>query len=240
MINFSTLQGLTVPKGVVTKIEKDGVVLWKLQTNKLVEDVAVGEYIAYSANGYSSWRVLFNNNGQLDLVSAGSVKDVTLSGNSGYCNAVQILNNEASAYVTGIATSGRSIGCTSASQATVTVGDTQASLSSFPFTDTLYTTDFNQIVNNGLVQSDKDVWLASRVESNRKSILGQLVSSNGSVRTITTSGTLDYWSLQTYSKAGWSNDKSHTYGLRPVISLPSGLKVVSGDGTASNPYVLTN
>lgn len=34
MIDFSTLQALTVPEGVVTKIESGGVVLWELQTTE--------------------------------------------------------------------------------------------------------------------------------------------------------------------------------------------------------------
>ena len=34
MINFSTLQGLTIPEGVVTQIAKDGVVLWAVQSDK--------------------------------------------------------------------------------------------------------------------------------------------------------------------------------------------------------------
>ena len=31
MMNFSTLQGLTIPEGVVTQIAKDGVVLWSAE-----------------------------------------------------------------------------------------------------------------------------------------------------------------------------------------------------------------
>lgn len=240
MIDFSTLQSLTIPEGVVTQIAVNGSTLWTLPINIAVKDIPVGSYIQYTANGYSSWRVMYNNSGQLDIVSTGSVKDVTLTGNSGYCNAVQILNNEASAYVTGFATSGRSIGCTSASQASITVGDTQASLNYDPYTDTHYTSDFNQLVNNGLVQSSGDAWLASRVDSNRTEVLGQLYSSFGCVRIISSTGKLSYMSLQKYSKFGWSDDQSRTCGLRPVISLPSGLMVVSGKGTSSDPYVLTN
>lgn len=36
MIDFSTLQGLTIPEGVVTQIARDGVVLWKVNTGKPV------------------------------------------------------------------------------------------------------------------------------------------------------------------------------------------------------------
>lgn len=30
-INFATLQAVTIPEGVVTRIEKDGIVLWSLR-----------------------------------------------------------------------------------------------------------------------------------------------------------------------------------------------------------------
>lgn len=206
-----------------------------------IKFAAVGSYVQYTANSYSSWRIMYNNNGQLDLVSTGSVENVTLSGNGGYTNCVSTLNSVASKYVTGLATSGRSIGCTSSSQASITVGDTQASLSSSPYTDTLYVTDFNQLVNNGLVQTDKEVWLASRYGEEGTTLFGNLLNSFGCVRTIKTDGGLDYHQLQNYTKTGWVDDSSHTYGCRPVISFPSGIKIIGGDGlTPETAYQLSN
>ena len=240
MIDFGSITSMTIPEGVVTQVAINGSTIWTLPISVSIKDIPVGSYIKYTANNYSSWRVMYNNNGQLDIVSAESVDNVTLSGNSGYCNAVQTLNNKASEYVAGFATKGRSIGCTSSSQATITVGDTQASLNYDPYTDTHYTTDFNQLVNNGLVQSSGDVWLASRVDLDRTEVLGQLYSSFGCVRTISSTGKLSQRSLQKYTKVGWTNDQSQTCGFRPVISLPSGLTVTGGKGTESNPYVLTN
>jgi hypothetical protein len=41
MIDFSTLRGLTIPEGVVTKIESGGVVLWNANTIKVVYNLGV-------------------------------------------------------------------------------------------------------------------------------------------------------------------------------------------------------
>ena len=206
------------------------------------KSIPVGAYISYTANGYSSWRVMYNNSGQLDIVSTGSAKDVTLSGNGGYVNAVQTLNNTASSYVTGNATSARSIGCTSSSRASFTVGDNSVDFSGFPYEDSYYTTDVNQLKNNGLVQTDKEVWLASRyVRTDYQSIFGVSVPIKtwGEVRSLMTNGTVDDWTLQGYTAAGWMDDSSVTLGFRPVVSLSSGLTAISGDGTSqATAYVL--
>ena len=48
-IDFATLQGLTIPEGVVTQIEKDGVILWCankpiiLEVKKITSDTYAGE-----------------------------------------------------------------------------------------------------------------------------------------------------------------------------------------------------
>jgi len=198
-----------------------------------IETLPIGSYIKYTAGGYSGWRILFNNNGQLDIVSTGSVSDYTLRGNSGYLNAIQNLNAFAGNYVAGYATKARSIGCTSASTPSFSSGSWN--MTGNPYEDTLYDTDVNQLKNYGLVQTDKEVWLASR------RIEGVTFGTKGQVRTLLTDGNRDYWTLQEYYLTGMQNDREVTKGFRPVVSLSSGLHVVSGDGNSeSTAYVLSN
>lgn len=56
MIDFSTLKGLTVPEGVVTKIECGGVILWELQTSRPV----VLEVAKITSNTYAG-STTYNN-----------------------------------------------------------------------------------------------------------------------------------------------------------------------------------
>ena len=65
MIDFSTLQGLTIPEGVVTQIAKDGVVLWSAIREKVVgsiclrpsADISVG-HILYPSNSTSAYLLI--------------------------------------------------------------------------------------------------------------------------------------------------------------------------------------
>ncbi|MBQ3158661.1 MAG: hypothetical protein IJB98_03105, partial [Clostridia bacterium] len=105
-------------------------------------------------------------------------------------------------------------------------------MSGDPYSDSHYSTDVSQLVNNGLVQTDKTVFLASRYEH------GLSWGSDGCVRTLTTSGAVDWESLQEYYLAGWKNDSDITLGFRPVVTLRSNLKFTGGSGTAASPYTI--
>lgn len=78
-MNFSTLQGLTIPEGVVTQIAKDGVVLWKLETSKPiileVEKIVSKTYV--SSTSYESEEFIL-----LDIYpeTSDSVVNVTYGG----------------------------------------------------------------------------------------------------------------------------------------------------------------
>lgn len=59
------------------------------------------------------------------------------------------------------------------------------------------------------------------------------------VRALQLDGGIYNHRLQGYSRYfGWNNDEFVTNCFRPVVSFPSGLRVVGGDGTAGNPYQL--
>ena len=58
MIDFSTLTGLTTPKGVVTKIERNGVVMWAVQNKP--DEPAVLEVEKITSNTYAKSTTYFN------------------------------------------------------------------------------------------------------------------------------------------------------------------------------------
>lgn len=232
--------------GVARKVKKayvgvDGVArLWWEEAPELApaSAIAVGSYIDYTANGYGSWRVLFNNSGQLDIISAGSVGTYTLSGKDGYYNAVSLLNGHAANWGGGTyATAARCMGCTSESTASFSGG--HFAMTGSPYEDSLYETDVNQIVANGLTQTDAECWLASRrIEGYNNGWLDY--GTKAQVRTLLTSGSLDYWTLFWFAfSTSYEDSADRTFGFRPVISLQSGLYIASGDGSAGSPYALT-
>ena len=69
----------------------------------LGSDIEIGDYVKYSANGYKSWKVLNINKekGTVDIISAGSVKNLTLKGKETYDNYETILQAEVDKYKVG-------------------------------------------------------------------------------------------------------------------------------------------
>ena len=105
------------------------------------------------------YKVYANNSGQLDIISASSVGDLTLCGATGYANAVYTLNTLCSQYVNEYADGAVSIGSTKEwltgpinknnINTTKSIGrlDTSSSaypiqhgISGYPYTDTHFTT----------------------------------------------------------------------------------------------------
>ena len=204
--------------------------------------VPVGSYISYTAGGYSSWRVMYNNNGQLDIISTGSVGNRSLANEDGYKNGVGYLNLWAKEYINSeYATTARCLGYSSATQEYVTATFDYDS-TGFPHEDSNYQADVNQLINYGLVQTDTTVFLASRtIEGYRDNIFTGDFGTQGRIRTLLTSGEVDSeWLHESAYNHSYDDNRTRTYGLRPVVSLVSGLYVVSGDGTSeATAYVLS-
>lgn len=83
MINFATLQGLTIPEGVVTQIARDGVVLWKLSGDKIILEVAkvtsetyAGE-TSYSNEEFILLDIYPKTNGTVTVTYGGLTKTIT-------------------------------------------------------------------------------------------------------------------------------------------------------------------
>jgi len=84
--------------------------------------------------------------------------------------------------------------------------------------------------------SSGNVWLASR---NGGTITSASMAAF-SVKYVHSNGYYSSSALANINSSGNVTTFSHGYGVRPIITLKSGLTVSGGDGSPSNPYVLTN
>ena len=77
-----------------------------------------------------------------------------------------------------------------------------------------------------------DYWLASRSVNSAPSF------SSFFVRFVDTSRGVTGDSLCSVSTDGIGTARSYSYGLRPVFTLKSGIKVTGGNGESGTPYTL--
>lgn len=96
MMNFATLQGLTIPEGVVTQIAKDGVVLWALSGGKIVlevEKITSDTYAAettYTGEQFILLYIYPKTNGTVSVTYGGLTKTITDTSGAEEPNAQQV------------------------------------------------------------------------------------------------------------------------------------------------------
>lgn len=95
MMDFSTLQGLTIPEGVVTQIAKDGVVLWALGGPVIleVEKITANTYAAettYENEEFILFDIYPKTNGTVKVTYGGLTKTITDSSGVEEPNAQQV------------------------------------------------------------------------------------------------------------------------------------------------------
>lgn len=97
MIDFATLKGLTIPEGVVVKIESGGVVLWELQTGgtvvlevaKITSNTYAGS-TTYENEEFIALDIYPKSGGTVSLTYGGLTKTITDDGTSEEPNAQQV------------------------------------------------------------------------------------------------------------------------------------------------------
>ena len=207
------------------------------QTYAISELLKPGVYVDYDTEslGYSGgWQVLSNDGTKVELISLDICKNVTLSGETGYKEAVKKLNAEAQSYLnTSYAISARSVG--EGSLSTDTVMETlQHNPSDYlQLTDVEYYKDFSNMNYSGTLaaSSGSEYWIASRRATN------MVEGCAFDVRTIK-------WEILSLSDlfftyaSGRSNTYSDVYGLRCVVTLKDDLKITGGSGLEGDGYIL--
>ena len=97
MIDFSTLKALTIPEGVVTKITREGVVLWELQNDKpiilevekITSDTYAGE-TTYTGEQFILLDIYPKTNGTVNVTYGGLTKKITDTSGAEEPNAQQV------------------------------------------------------------------------------------------------------------------------------------------------------
>jgi len=226
------------------------------------EMLAIGDYVQYSPNDTtctllatetgadidqnfktseytSGWRVFSNDGDTIQLISAESVGDLSLQGEIGYLNIIYALNSLSRAYVNPeYAVSGRSIGCKGCAEKIEGELGYQYPLTTYltaPYTETGYEADINIIHSNNLIHSSGDsAWLASRC------VNGETSGTTFSGRTLTKAGTVSQGSLHRISFDDTKSEDARIAGVRPIITLRTGVKATGGDGTSESPWTISN
>ena len=198
------------------------------------------------------WRVLYNDETHgLQIITNDNIDNVTLGDEdvektiSSYNNAIDTLNNKAKEYKGLKAIDARSLGSIATLIDGKFQGDTSGTKSVAGYTiksqDINYREDYNQIRTLDLVDltSPGSTWLASRCiyQEGDNWLIGlyiYFVSNSGSLYVSD-----DYdgdWEISTNSAN--IRCEAETYGLRPILLLPSDIYITSGNGTKEQPYVI--
>ncbi|MBP3285115.1 MAG: InlB B-repeat-containing protein, partial [Clostridia bacterium] len=209
-------------------------------------DSGTGEDQVFAPSSIVSWKI-FNSprdddDDHIEIISAESIGDLTLKGRDGYIYAIDTLNRLCSDYVnTTYATSGRclgygdGVGVIDESKYPITFEETYTNGNTgFPYTDSYNTKDISRL-NKAVggeypLRVSGTVWLASRIFDTGSR------GSYFSVRYVYAAGGVYNDALFQSTSGGGFNTYSSVYGVRPVISLKSGIRIVGGDGTSENPY----
>ena len=178
-----------------------------------------GDYVAYTANnGYNKWRIFTNNSGNLQLVSAGIPENLTLAGVDGAHNGATYMNNAAQKYINSTyATSARNVG--------------------------LY--ELGILNGKGMGALGKAYWINGHYYHGYKGRThGQYAANeNGDVtarwETQPGSGDTQNYIGKLYHYSDAYARYTRTYGIRPIVTLKSNVKIVGGSGTESNPWRLS-
>jgi len=231
------------------------------QESLKISDLRIGGIVNYKSNiatydGFipsneaPTWKVFSTDNGELKIISAESLGDLTLTGKSDYFNLVAILNSLAEQYKDGkYAVKARNVGSTDEVIDYWTPGDPiiegksigriygstlTYDTSEFPYTDYTAQSDLDIILNNpALHHSETDLmWIASRGAVNVFDI------NFFTARSLFPNGMDHHITLYNIEPDGSEEESSNTYGVRVIITLDPNVKI-TGNGTAIAPYELS-
>lgn len=196
-------------------------------------------------SGY--WRVLYNNDEYgLQIVSDINIAGDTglyLGGQRGYNNSVSILNNIASQFVdSNYAEWGRALGTNPADPFNDTAGTVDllwGGSSGCKDYDNNYRPDLTQLRSYGMIRDSMDTWLASRTYDAEYDSGNNIGYHRWSVRAFSATGNEENKLIFEQNWNSGDNQTSENAGVRPVIKLKDGIQIISGNGTMSNPYVIS-
>ncbi len=233
-----------------------------------VADLTINNYVNYVAPNGSIIKcaVLWDSNSiygknGVQVVAMNIVEQVTFGSGNGwkvmanaYNGAITTLNTRASAYLnTTYANNARCVGSVPNNPSSESSEYYKYELNTSPSIkkeDFNYQADYNQMNSLGITNINTQYWLASRAywrhEATSNYTAGcRYITTRGELftpksPTITNEGSKTMISITKDGTFGyvWYEANEQTLGLRPVFTLKSDVKII-GDGTSSNPYVLS-
>ena len=184
--------------------------------------------------------VLYNDetNG-LQIISVSTIETVYLSGIDQYNDVINILNAKAEEYnyFGSKYVEARCVGCRPVKDEYLGyesgTGETNWWGHTMKNTDENYSSDYNKMTALGIASTNNNYWLASRIVgsgSGYSNFIVRYVSVAGALITAASVG-------RVYNNSNTSGG-GYPYGLRPVFTLKSGIKITGGDGSYYSPYSL--
>mgnify|MGYP005761988863 CR=1 FL=1 len=215
-----TLKAKSIGKAIITVKTIDGSNLYAtcevtVKRRYLADVAKVGDYVQYTANGYSNWRVMSvtgsGDTGVVTLISAGNATTASISYMSTN-NYITTLNNICKKYINNdYATFARCVGTTSS-------GSNNSS----------YSTEINKLKTDGLAIIGEEYWIGYQYTDNG-CFAGE--TPDQCAYYVKTSGSVTFYRYP-YSVS------AITKGIRPVITLKAGIYQIDGTGNQYNPYVI--
>ena len=212
------------------------------------DTLKAGDYVTYpSAQGDIECRVLYDSTSEYGVqlitsacvgnrVTLGDENDNFTNAMNSYNNAISTLNSAAGAYNNSDYSTARCVGSNPINPSTEAGMHTTQFSSSYSGqlkdTDTNYETDYNQMKALEINNIADAYWLASRIVDSYSS------ASSFCVRCVFTSGDVSNRYLCFVRSSDRADAYDYSYGLRPVFTLKSGIKVTGGNGESGTPYTL--
>ncbi len=241
-INYKVIS--TLPADVSTVVKPGNYVRYTPPSKSFTISSSDSGYTSnqtFSTSSYKGlWRVLYNDSSHgLQLISDDDVTNgsqLYLKGRTGYNNCISVLNNFCNNYInTAYARTARCVGTlpTNWNYSTTIYHYSPYAKTNLEFleTDTNYLEDYNQMNSYSMRSTTNEYWIPSRTVQDGNNTSAFLYYNSGtSLLNHTLSGCSIMW-MDYY-------DQSSSSGVRPVVTIKTGLKAGTGTGTKANPYEL--
>ncbi len=241
-INYKVIS--TLPADVSTVVKPGNYVRYTPPSKSFTISSSDSGYTSnqtFSTSSYKGlWRVLYNDSSHgLQLISDDDVTNgsqLYLKGRTGYNNCISVLNNFCNNYInTAYARTARCVGTlpTNWNYSTTTYHYSPYAKTDLEFlkSDTNYLEDYNQMNSYSMRSTTNEYWIPSRTVQDGNNTSAFLYYNSGtSLLNHTLSGCSIMW-MDYY-------DQSSSSGVRPVVTIKTGLKAGTGTGTKANPYEL--
>ena len=202
-----------------------------------------GDQTIVPSNYTGSWRILYNNSSYgVQIISDQITNNITIHGYAGINNIYDTLNGISRAYMDGrYAISARHVGTNPSSPADPSGWCDFHGAQVKCWERTVYTTDLNGMNaatsqgSGGIGRTNNEYFLISRQKYHGSNGDGSYCVADS--RTIGASGVSDRCPVSYGASSNRNYENTITDGVRPVITL-SGGTLVTGSGTAGNPWVI--